>query len=96
MWPQFPAGFGFNFCNKLFRGFKGWNKVLGNFHRHIPFNVAPNFGCPFFSDKTSETSDIDIFTLRQAVLYFFEHGFEGDQNVDFGYAGFLGDLVDEV
>jgi len=86
----------FYFGYKLFGWLEGWDIVLRNMNSYILLDVAAYLGGAFLGDKTSETTDIDVLPARERVLPLFEHGFEGNQNINFGYPSFVRNLVNEI
>jgi len=70
--------------------------MFGYMNSYVFLDVPANFCGPFFRDKTSESTDIDIFTFGKCVFHFLEHGFQGDQYIHFWNSGLVGNLIHEV
>ena len=70
--------------------------MFRNMYRNILFYITTNFSCSFFGDKTTEATDINIFSSRESILNFFEHRFECNQHIYFGNSCLFRYLVYEI
>ena len=70
--------------------------MFRNMYRNILLDVPSNFGSSFFSYKTAEATNINIFTSGQSIFHFFEHSFKSNKYIHFGNTCFFRYLVYEV
>ena len=63
--------------------------MFGNFYSNIFFNISSNFCSSFFCNKTTKTTDINIFSRYERLFYFFKHSFQCNHYIHFRNSGFL-------
>lgn len=67
--------------------------MFWNFNRYISLNISANFSRPLFCNKAAKTTNVYVLPFNKAYLNFLEHGFHGQDNIYFRYAGFVGNFV---
>src|SRR5690349_418751 len=84
----------FYLAYKFLGRLKSRDIMFRDFNGYVAFDIPPNLGGSFFSNKTSKTSYIDVFTMRKAVFHLFKHRFQCYKNIYFRDTRFFGYLVD--
>lgn len=85
-----------HFCNEFFRWFERRNVMLRNMHSDILFYITPNLRGAFLRDKTTEATDINIFTASKGVFHFFEHSFQRNKDIHFWNSCLFRYLINEI
>jgi hypothetical protein len=82
--------------DKNLSGLKAWNKVLIDNQGSIARNIAGNLLLSLLIDKASESTNVDVVSVRHRTLYHAEKCFYGCCYISLVNSGLFSDLVNNI